>query len=295
MWHTLVGIKTCHTAAFLPCVSLISVLTLLPGRRSQTAAGVWQTFHFNDVISTCHKTPRLPLISCISIFYFYIYIYPPSNSIPSWFHQPPWGTAAVSEDQGSPRQLTGLRYWGCRYSNENSGEKTSRRASVSSDFCPTQGGDHQPLQRGTDCELFLASKALWLDTRIFPVLLCHEFLSQNFSKKKKKGKKNQKCNWQDVQIWKRIYTLNCFYSATENAFLVSASHLYDTRQLIEHLGELLKTLIPYHLCHFYIIPRGVKLTNATLKPFRVLTTVLFVLGSCTMSSYNAVWMKIREI
>lgn len=75
MWHTLVGIKTCHTAAFLPCVSLISVLTLLPGRRSQTAAGVWQTFHFNDVISTCHKTPRLPLISCISIFYFYIYIY----------------------------------------------------------------------------------------------------------------------------------------------------------------------------------------------------------------------------
>lgn len=91
-----------------------------------------------------------------------------------------------------------------------------------------------------------------------------------------------------MQIWKYIYTLNCFYSATENASLVSASHLYDTRQLIEHLGELLKTLIPYHLCHFYIIPRGVKLTNAILKPFRALTTVLFLPGSRTMSSYNAV-------
>lgn len=68
-------------------------------------------------------------------------------------------------------------------------------------------------------------------------MLCHKFLSRNFSKKKKKGKKTQKSNWQDayVQIWKHIYTLNCFYSATENAFLVSASHLYDTRQLIEHL------------------------------------------------------------
>lgn len=91
-----------------------------------------------------------------------------------------------------------------------------------------------------------------------------------------------------MQIWNYIYTLNCFYSATENASPVSASHLYDTRQLIEHLGELLKMLIPYHLCHFYIIPRGVKLTNATLKPFSVLTTVLFLLGSCSRSSYNVV-------
>lgn len=38
-----------------------------------------------------------------------------------------------------------------------------------------------------------------------------------------------------------------------------------------------------------------KLTNAILKPFRVLTTVLFLLGSCTMSSYNVVWRKREEI
>lgn len=72
MWHTPVEIKACHTAAFLPCVPLISVLSLLPGRRSQTAAGAWQTFHFNDVTSTCYRMLQLPLISCISISCFCI-------------------------------------------------------------------------------------------------------------------------------------------------------------------------------------------------------------------------------
>lgn len=62
-------------SAFLLSAPLVSVLIVLPGRRPQRAAGVWQTFHFNDVISTCHKKSQLPLIRCLSIFYSYMYIY----------------------------------------------------------------------------------------------------------------------------------------------------------------------------------------------------------------------------
>lgn len=75
VWHKLVEIKACHTAAFLLCMLLISVLAVLPGRRSQRAAGAWQTFHFNGIISTCHKMSQLPLISCISILCSCIYIH----------------------------------------------------------------------------------------------------------------------------------------------------------------------------------------------------------------------------
>lgn len=70
------------------------------------------------------------------------------------------------------------------------------------------------------------------------------------------------------------------YRAAENTSVVSASNLCDTWLLIEHLGKLLKTLILCCICHFYIIIlRGAKHANATQKPFRVLTRVLFFLGT----------------
>lgn len=51
--------------------------------------------------------------------------------------------------------------------------------------------------------------------------------------------------------------------------------------VVKRTLRVITVLIPNCLCHFYILRRGTKLTYATQKPFRDLTSVFFF-GSCNM-------------